>query len=67
MITLKGFLCSQCPDHDYDLLRPVVMATWQNSFQGKCPDTDAILVEAQAVQESVLIPGTGLYLVYHSS
>ncbi|XP_064078294.1 teneurin-m-like isoform X3 [Macrobrachium nipponense] len=63
----QRLLSTQCIDHDYDLLRPVVMATWQNSFQGKCPDTDAILAEAQVVQESVLIPGTGLYLVYHSS
>lgn len=58
---------SHCPLHDYDLLKPVVMATWQNGFQGECPEVDAILVEAQAVQESVRIPGTGLYLVYHSS
>ncbi|XP_069961217.1 teneurin-m-like isoform X2 [Cherax quadricarinatus] len=60
-------LTSHCPLHDYDLLRPVVMATWQNVFQGECPDVDAILVESQAVQESVQIPGTGMYLVYHSS
>lgn len=56
-----------CPEHDYDLLRPVVMATWQNVLQGECPEKDAILVEAQAVQESVQIPDTGMYLVYHSS
>ncbi|XP_071540810.1 teneurin-m-like [Panulirus ornatus] len=60
-------LTSHCPPHDYDLLRPVVMATWQNVFQGECPDVDAILVESQAVQESIQIPGTGMYLVYHSS
>ncbi|XP_042234258.1 teneurin-m-like isoform X2 [Homarus americanus] len=60
-------LTSHCPLHDYDLLRPVVMATWQNVFQGECPDVDAILVESQAVQESVQIPGTEIYLVYHSS
>lgn len=58
---------SNCPLHDYDLLRPVVMATWQNVFQGECPYVDAILVESQAVQESVQIPGTGMHLVYHSS
>ncbi|XP_045622764.2 teneurin-m isoform X2 [Procambarus clarkii] len=63
----KRQLTSHCPLHDYDLLRPVVMATWQNVFQGECPDVDAILVESQAVQESVQIPGTGMYLVYHSS
>ena len=58
---------SPCPKHNYDTLRPVVMSTWQNEFQGECPHVDAILVETQAVQESVQIPGTGLYLVYHSS
>ena len=56
-----------CLSHDYDHLKPVVMSTWQRGFQGDCPDIDAILVETQAIQESVQIPGTGLYLVYHSS
>lgn len=58
---------SHCPLHDYDLLRPIIMATWQNVFQGECPHADAILVESQAVQESIQIPGTDVYLVYHSS
>ncbi|XP_063885071.1 teneurin-m-like isoform X4 [Scylla paramamosain] len=58
---------SHCPLHDYDLLRPIIMATWQNVFQGECPHADTILVESQAVQESIQIPGTDVYLVYHSS
>ncbi|XP_034946583.1 teneurin-m isoform X3 [Chelonus insularis] len=56
-----------CGAHDYDLMKPVVLATWKHGFQGACPDKSAILTESQVVQESLQIPGTGLNLVYHSS
>ncbi|XP_066954350.1 teneurin-m-like isoform X2 [Macrobrachium rosenbergii] len=56
-----------CPDHSYDALKPVVLATWKHGFQGGCPECSAILTESQVVQESLSIPGTGLHLVYHSS
>ncbi|XP_073990846.1 teneurin transmembrane protein Ten-m isoform X3 [Rhodnius prolixus] len=56
-----------CRSHDYDVMRPVVLATWKHGFQGSCPDKSAILVESQVIQESFQIPGTGLNLVYHSS
>ncbi|XP_075234226.1 teneurin transmembrane protein Ten-m isoform X2 [Lycorma delicatula] len=56
-----------CRAHDYDLMKPVVLATWKHGFQGSCPDKSAILAESQVVQESFQIPGTGLNLVYHSS
>ncbi|XP_034250662.1 teneurin-m isoform X4 [Thrips palmi] len=56
-----------CQSHDYDVMKPVVLATWKHGFQGACPDKSAILVESQVVQESIQIPGTGLNLVYHSS
>ncbi|VEN54416.1 unnamed protein product [Callosobruchus maculatus] len=56
-----------CKSHDYDTMRPVVLATWKHGFQGACADKSAILVESQVVQESLRIPGTGLNLVYHSS
>ncbi|XP_050695509.1 teneurin-m-like isoform X5 [Eriocheir sinensis] len=56
-----------CPDHNYDALKPVVLATWKHGFQGGCPECSAILTESQVVQESLSIPGTGLHLVYHSS
>ncbi|XP_045492328.1 teneurin-m isoform X2 [Colias croceus] len=56
-----------CLAHDYDLMKPVVLATWKHGFQGACPDKSAILAESQVVQESLQIPGTGLNLVYHSS
>ncbi|XP_018579833.1 teneurin-m isoform X3 [Anoplophora glabripennis] len=56
-----------CSSHDYDTMKPVVLATWKHGFQGACPDKSAILAESQVVQESLRIPGTGLNLVYHSS
>nr|XP_037870968.1 teneurin-m isoform X9 [Bombyx mori] len=56
-----------CLAHDYDMMKPVVLATWKHGFQGACPDKSAILAESQVVQESLQIPGTGLNLVYHSS
>ncbi|XP_025267250.1 teneurin-m isoform X3 [Camponotus floridanus] len=56
-----------CAAHDYDLMKPVVLATWKHGFQGACPDKSAILAESQVIQESLQIPGTGLNLVYHSS
>ncbi|XP_042205374.1 teneurin-m-like isoform X2 [Homarus americanus] len=60
-------LPTPCPDHNYDALKPVVLATWKHGFQGGCPECSAILTESQVVQESLDIPGTGLHLVYHSS
>ncbi|XP_046665298.1 teneurin-m isoform X3 [Homalodisca vitripennis] len=56
-----------CRAHDYDLMKPVVLATWKHGFQGACPDKSSILAESQVVQESYQVPGTGLNLVYHSS
>ncbi|XP_030767229.1 teneurin-m isoform X3 [Sitophilus oryzae] len=56
-----------CGTHDYDTMKPVVLATWKHGFQGACPDKSAILTESQVIQESLGIPGTGLHLVYHSS
>lgn len=56
-----------CQSHDYDAMRPVVLATWKHGFQGSCPAQSAILAESQVVQESLVVPGTGAHLVYHSS
>ncbi len=56
-----------CEAHDYDAMRPVVLATWKHGFQGSCPAQSAILAESQVVQESLEVPGTGAHLVYHSS
>lgn len=56
-----------CLAHNYDIMKPVVLATWKHGFQGACPDKSAILAESQVIQESLQIPGTGLNLVYQSS
>ncbi|UYV62055.1 TENM2 [Cordylochernes scorpioides] len=56
-----------CLDHDYELMRPVVLPTWKHGFQGGCPDKSAVLVESQVVQESLAVPGSDFHLVYHSS
>ncbi|EDS38435.1 odd Oz protein [Culex quinquefasciatus] len=63
----KSGIPHTCFSHDYDSMKPVVLATWKHGFQGACPDRSAILAESQVVQESLAIPGTGLNLVYHSS
>ncbi|OQR79684.1 teneurin-3-like [Tropilaelaps mercedesae] len=56
-----------CAEHDFEAMRPVVMATWRHGFQGGCSNRSAILAESQVVQESLNIPGTDLHLAYHSS
>ncbi|XP_023220703.1 teneurin-m-like isoform X2 [Centruroides sculpturatus] len=56
-----------CFDHNYDTMKPVVLATWKHGFQGGCPEKSSILSESQVIQESLPIPGTKLHLVYHSS
>ncbi|XP_045480143.1 teneurin-m isoform X2 [Harmonia axyridis] len=62
-----GSIPQPCIIHNYDVMKPVVLATWKHEFQGACPDKSSILAESQVVQESLPIPGTGLNLVYHSS
>jgi len=56
-----------CESHDYEKMKPVVLATWKQGFQGDCSETSAILIESQVVQEGVKIPGSELQLIYHSS
>ncbi|XP_071034790.1 teneurin-m isoform X5 [Parasteatoda tepidariorum] len=65
--TLPDYRSNLCMEHDYDVMKPVVLATWKHGFQGGCAEKSAILVESQVVQESLAIPGTNLHLVYHSS
>lgn len=36
-----------CLDHDYDNMKPVVLATWKHGFQGACPEKSSILAEPQ--------------------
>lgn len=56
-----------CLSHDYNAMKPVVLATWKHGFQGSSSTRSIILAESQVVQESFQIPGTDLHLVYHSS
>lgn len=69
LIDDKGIQLSgqACKAHDYDLMKPVVLASWKHGFQGSWSDKSAVLAESQVVQESFQIPGTGLNLIYHSS
>ena len=55
-----------CPQHDSAKMRPLVFATWKHGFQGQSPDRGSILVESQALQESLDI-GNGMHLVHHSA
>lgn len=36
-----------CVHHDYDIMKPVVLATWKHGFQGGCPERNSILAESQ--------------------
>jgi hypothetical protein len=45
-----------CAAHDYDLMKPVVLATWKHGFQGACPDKSAILAESQVKHFACFIP-----------
>ena len=58
---------STCLDHDYEMMKPVVLATWKHSFQGCCPKKSVILAESQSIQKSLPIFGSDMHLLYHSS
>jgi len=36
-----------CKAHDYDLMKPVVLASWKHGFQGSWSDKSAVLTESQ--------------------
>jgi len=65
----KGARIQSCDAHDYESMKPVVLATWKHGFQGNCQGTTSslILPESQVVQERIRIPGTNVHLMYHSS
>ncbi|GFR86630.1 teneurin-m-like isoform X2 [Elysia marginata] len=48
-------------------LRPVVLSTWKHTQLGACPERSTIIPESQVLQESLVVPGTDVHLVYHSS
>lgn len=56
-----------CNIHDYEVMKPVVLATWTHNFQGSCPEKSAILAESQVIQESIQIPGNLYYYYYNTS
>ncbi|XP_040567553.1 teneurin-m isoform X3 [Lepeophtheirus salmonis] len=56
-----------CPSHDVNKIRPVVLATWKHGFQGDIPSQSAVLVEPQALQESISLPDSDVFLVHHSA
>ena len=55
----------QCSDHDYDLVSPIAVSSWQTTFTGA--PVSSVLAESQVVQESISIPGSNIRLMYHSS
>lgn len=48
-------IAHSCAAHDYDLMKPVVLATWKHGFQGACPDKSAILAESQVINHIVFL------------
>jgi len=40
-----------CKAHDYDLMKPVVLASWKHGFQGSWSDKSAVLAESQVNSE----------------
>ncbi|GFV84124.1 teneurin-m [Trichonephila clavipes] len=44
-----------CPDHDYDTMKPVVLATWKHGFQGGCPERSSVLAESQTQQFIIIL------------
>ncbi|RWS12485.1 teneurin-m-like protein [Dinothrombium tinctorium] len=56
-----------CVEHDYEVMRPVVLGAWKHGFQAGCNQEKGSIVESQVVQETIVIPNTEISLVYHSS
>ncbi|XP_018334333.1 teneurin-a isoform X2 [Agrilus planipennis] len=56
-----------CPDHDLELLKPIITGTWIPEAVGGFPGKSIIFAENQVVQESISIPGSDLHLMYRSS
>ncbi|KAL7028597.1 hypothetical protein ACKWTF_005910 [Chironomus riparius] len=56
-----------CPDHNHELLRPLLTSTWMPNAIGSMAGRSAIFAENQILQESIQIPGSSVYLSYQSS
>lgn len=56
-----------CLQHDYEIMRPIVMASWRLGTQTTVSgDKSGILVESRVIREVIPIPNSKLSLVYHS-
>ena len=57
-----------CQDHDFNSMKPLVLATWRHGSQGQVPlERSSILVESQSIVESIPLADSGIHLVYHSA
>ncbi|CAG7727590.1 unnamed protein product [Allacma fusca] len=56
-----------CLSHNLELLKPIVMSSWLPAMVGAKPDKTIVFGESQILQESIVIPGSDVHLLYHSS
>ncbi|KAK6619588.1 hypothetical protein RUM43_012345 [Polyplax serrata] len=63
--SIKFLSMESCPDHTD--LNPIVVSSWAPEKKGPVFGKSALLSETQIVQESILIPGSDLHLMYQSS
>ena len=58
---------SICLSHDYETMRPIVMASWRLGSQTTASgDKSGIVVESRVIREVIPVPNSRLSLVYHS-
>lgn len=60
---------SSCSSHDYDSIKPIVMASWKlGSHSASRADVDrsGIIAETRILQEVLPVPNSRVRLVYHS-
>ncbi|XP_074593790.1 teneurin-m-like isoform X2 [Brevipalpus obovatus] len=60
-------LKSQCWDHDYSLMKPILFQTLRPDAEGGCSEKSSIIAESQVLLETLAIPGSDMQLVYQSS
>ncbi|ODN02024.1 Teneurin-a [Orchesella cincta] len=56
-----------CLQHDSEMLKPFVMSSWLPGMVGANPQNSLIFTETQILQQSIVIPGSDVHLLYHSS
>ena len=55
-----------CEDHDYENIRPIVIASAKFGIRSLDTDKSAIIAETQSLFETLAIPGSVSRLVYSS-